>query len=334
MGPVSMLYPFKFHPIPVTRVWGGRTLADLDKPLPPGDTPVGESWEISDRDEAQSIVANGPLKDRTLHDLVASYGPSLLGTRAGTGAGTMRFPLLVKLLDARQRLSLQVHPPAAVAPRLNGEPKTEMWYILEADPSAHLIAGLEPGITRDRFEAAIRDETLEQCVHRFPVKSGDAIFIPSGRLHAIDAGLLIVEIQQNSDTTYRVYDWGRVGLDGQPRELHLSESLQSIDFDDTRPGLAEPVACPVGANRAELLVECEHFRVSRLELAEPWEDTCDGSSFQVVCGISHQPVRVVTAQGHDESVRRGEFLLLPADLGAYQLVPGGNRATVLTARLP
>ncbi len=329
-----MLYPFKFHPIPVTRVWGGRTLADLDKPLPPGDTPVGESWEISDRDEAQSIVANGPLKDRTLHDLVTRYGPSLLGTRAGTGTGTMRFPLLVKLLDARQRLSLQVHPPAAVAPRLNGEPKTEMWYILEADPSAHLIAGLEPGITRDRFEAAIRNETLEQCVHRFPVKSGDAIFIPSGRLHAIDAGLLIVEIQQNSDTTYRVYDWGRVGLDGQPRELHLSESLQSIDFDDTRPGLAEPVVCPAGANRAELLVECEHFRVSRLQLAEPWPDTCDGSSFQVVCGIGHEPVQVVTAQGHEESVRRGEFILLPADLGAYQLVPGGNRATVLTAKLP
>jgi mannose-6-phosphate isomerase len=171
------------------------------------------------------------------------------------------FPILVKWLDARERLSLQVHPPAAVATKLGGEPKTENWYVAEAGPEAAMIAGLKHGTTPEKFSAALNDGDLAPLVHRIPVKRGESLFVPSGRIHAIDAGLLILEIQQNSDTTYRVYDWGRVGLDGKPRTLHVAESLQCIDFEDF-----EPVVTPAGQTET-VLAECEHFRLRRVPLA-------------------------------------------------------------------
>jgi mannose-6-phosphate isomerase len=308
-----MLYPLKFKPILMERVWGGDALARYGKAVPPGKK-IGESWEISDRDEAQSIVANGPLAGQTLRHLIETLGASAVvgapfrARPAGESrpeGRSHRFPLLIKLLDCRERLSLQVHPPAAVAPQLGGEPKTEMWYILEAAPDAHLIAGLKRGATRQQFE---RDPA--SWVHRFPVRAGDSIYIPSGRVHAIDAGLLIVEIQQNSDTTYRVYDWDRVGLDGKPRPLHVAESLASIDFHDFEPS---PTPLPI---------ECEHFRVEKLTGA--FTGNCDGTSFHILAGIAGQ----LGVDG--ESVGVGEFVLLPAALGDYRVSGDGAvlRATV------
>ncbi len=248
----------RFAPIYQERVWGGRALADaLGRVLPAGH-PIGESWEIVDRPEAQSRVAGGPWQGRTLRELVERETVALLGPH---GDARKPFPILTKWLDARERLSLQVHPPAAVAKQLGGEPKTENWYVAEAAPGGALIAGLKRGVTREQFEAALREQKLEPLVHRFPVHRGDSLFVPSGRLHAIDAGLLILEIQQNSDTTYRVYDWGRVGLDGQPRKLHVAESLQCIDFTDI-----EPSAIPA-ANREAVLADCEHFKIHRVPLA-------------------------------------------------------------------
>src|SRR5258708_7162729 len=170
-----MLYPLKFTPILVERVWGGDALARYGKVIVPGQK-IGETWEISDRDEAQSVVANGSLQGQTLRQLVKTFGNQLLGSNC---SGASRFPLLIKLLDARERLSLQVHPPAAVASKLGGEPKTEMWYILEAAPDAHLIAGLKRGATREQFERA-----PASCIHSFSVRAGEAMFIPSGRVHA------------------------------------------------------------------------------------------------------------------------------------------------------
>lgn len=291
-----MLYPLKFKPHLVERVWGGHALARYGKALPPGK-PIGESWEVTDRDEAQSVVANGPLAGKTLRELLSV---ELLGTNC---RGAKRFPLLIKLLDARERLSLQVHPPAAVAATLGGEPKTEMWYILEATPDAHLIAGLRRGVTRAQFEAKPQD-----CVHRFPVQAGDAMLIPSGRLHAIDAGLLLVEIQQNSDTTYRVYDWGRVG-----RQLHVAESLASIDFNDFEPTLTP------------LPIRCEHFDVEKLEVAGNLTGRCDGSTFHVLASIAGN----VSVNG--EPLSAGQFVLLPAALGAYTLT---GRGALLRAYVP
>ncbi len=173
-----------------------------------------------------------------------------------------RFPILVKWLDCRERLSLQVHPPAEVAAELGGEPKTENWFIAQADPDAALLAGLKEGVTREGFERALRENRLEALVPRLPARAGDSLFVPSGRLHAIDGGNFILEIQQNSDTTYRVYDWGRVGLDGKPRELHVAESLRSIDFSDTEPELFHTAE----VDGELLLADSREFRLRRLQL--------------------------------------------------------------------
>ncbi len=232
-----MLYPFIFQPILKERIWGGRELERLyAKPLPPGK-PIGESWEISDRPGDASVIANGPLAGKTLRWLMENHAAEILGNAKPAAEG--RFPLLCKILDAREKLSLQVHPPADKAKKLKGEPKTEMWFITDAAPDASLYVGLKHGVTRAEFEKKISDGSVADCFHRIPVRAGDAMFLPSGRVHAIGDGLVIFEIQQNSDTTYRVFDWNRVGLDGKPRELHVAQSLASIDFNDFEPKLAD-----------------------------------------------------------------------------------------------
>lgn len=247
-----------FKPLYMERVWGGRGLAvHLERDLPEGQV-IGESWEIVDREDAQSVVASGAFAGQSLRELLSAHAEAILGPGAD---GARPFPILVKWLDCQERLSLQVHPPASIAPALGGEPKTENWYVAHGAPEASLIVGLKKGVTREQFEAALRDNSAEDCVHRFPVQSGDSILVESGRLHAIDGGNLILEIQQNSDTTYRVYDWGRVGLDGQLRQLHIEESLQSIDFEDFEP---EPLHRQTGE---QTLADCAEFRIRKFAWA-------------------------------------------------------------------
>jgi mannose-6-phosphate isomerase len=247
----------RFEPVYQERVWGGRALETaLGRTLPAG-APIGESWEIVDRTEAQSVVASGAGQGQTLRSVLAKHGAEIMGPAWPAGKP---FPILVKWLDCRERLSLQVHPPASVAGELGGEPKTENWYIADTAPDAELIVGLKRGVTREQFERAIADQTLEQCVHHFPVAIGDSILVHSGQVHAIDAGNLILEIQQNSDTTYRVYDWGRVGLDGRPRQLHVAQSLRSIDWNDFEPA---PVR---GAPTSGTIADCAEFSIRRVVL--------------------------------------------------------------------
>jgi mannose-6-phosphate isomerase len=247
----------RFQPLYQERVWGGRALESaLGRVLPAG-APIGESWEIVDRVEAQSVVASGTLAGQSLRSVLAKNAVAVMGP---AWPAEKPFPILVKWLDCRERLSLQVHPPAAVAAELKGEPKTENWYIAHTAPGAELIVGLKRGVTRASFEKAIVDNTVEQCVHHFNVAAGDSILVHSGQVHAIDAGNLILEIQQNSDTTYRVYDWGRVGLDGLPRQLHVAQSLRSIDWTDIEPA---PVR---GAPTSGVIAECAEFRIRRLVL--------------------------------------------------------------------
>ncbi len=247
----------RFEPLYQERVWGGRALEkSLGRKLPAGQ-PIGESWEIVDRPEAQSIVCSGALNAQSLRTVLTHHAADVMGPK---WPAAKPFPLLVKWLDCHERLSLQVHPPAAVAGELGGEPKTENWYIAETAPDAELIVGLKRDVTREQFERAIVAQTLEACVHRFSVAAGDSILVRSGQVHAIDAGNLILEIQQNSDTTYRVYDWGRVGLDGLPRQLHVPQSLRSIDWADFEPA---PVrAAPTSGT----IADCEAFRIRRLVL--------------------------------------------------------------------
>ena len=246
-----------FQPIYQERVWGGQALGEVFGRRLPGGQPIGESWEIVDRPEAQSVVAAGPLAGRTLRMLVAGQGPDLMGP---DWPQARPFPLLVKWLDCRERLSLQVHPPAAVAAELAGEAKTENWYIAESAHGAQLIVGLKAGVSRAQFEQALAAGTVEECVRRFPVAVGDSVLVRSGELHAIDGGSLILEIQQNSDTTYRVHDWGRTGLDGKPRALQIEQSLRAINWNAAE---AAPVRA---APTSGVIADCESFSIRRVVL--------------------------------------------------------------------
>jgi mannose-6-phosphate isomerase len=309
-----MLYPLLFKPIFQERIWGGRSLERLyGKPLPAGKT-IGESWEICDRPEAQSEVANGPLAGKTLHWLLENHGPNLLGSAQASGG---RFPLLVKILDAKDKLSLQVHPPASKAAQFNGEPKTEMWFIADAKPGAELYVGLRRGVTRADFESKIRSGSVAECFHRVPVRTGDTMFLPSGRVHAIGAGLVIFEIQQNSDTTFRVFDWNRVDAQGQPRQLHVSESLECIDFEDFEPGVVRGESLPSqnGAAR-QSLVRDPLFTAERIELSAGAAlglrlETC------AVVAVAAGTVRIEGSPG--ATLQPGQFALLPAALRSARL---------------
>lgn len=254
-GPIHS--PICFTPHYHARVWGGRKLqSHLGRTLP--DTqPYGESWELSDRDDCQSTVIAGPLAGTTLHELWQNHRREVFGD-ALMPHPSPRFPLLIKVLDCADDLSIQVHPPASIAPELGGEPKSEMWHFITADPGARLYAGLRRGVTRETFEQALADGQVADCVHAITPNAGDSLMVHSGRLHALGAGLLLFEVQQNSDTTYRVFDWNRAGLDGQPRALHVRESLRCIDFGDFEPELHS-------AAHGNPVAECEHFRVSRRE---------------------------------------------------------------------
>ena len=313
--PMELLQPIVFEPLPMERVWGGRRLETLlHKRLPPGSR-VGESWEIVDRTDAQSVVHDGPLHGRTLHELWTEFREPVFG--AGL-PDSKRFPLLFKLLDAQERLSVQVHPPASVAEQLGGEPKTEMWYIIDALLESDLYAGLRRGVTREDFVSALDEGRVAELIHHIPVKRGDAFFIPSGRIHAIGTGNLIFEVQQNSDTTYRVFDWNRLGLDGRPRALHVGESLQSIDFDDPEPGIVEP--------RGETVVECEFFRVEKWTLPGPRSAGTQGFAiFTVIAGR-------LECAGREFGM--GDFFLVPAALAACELTPLAEDTTVLRTTIP
>ena len=316
-----MLYPLTFQPIFKERVWGGRNLERLyGKALPPG-VPIGESWEISDRLNDVSLIANGPMAGKDLHWLVEHHRDELLGA---AGLHRNRFPLLIKLLDARDKLSLQVHPPAHRAAELGGEPKTEMWYIADAAPGAQLYVGLKRGVNRAVIEQKIQDGTVADCFHRFPVEAGDAMFLPSGRVHAIGAGLVIFEIQQNSDTTYRVFDWNRVGLDAKPRALHMEESLASIDFSDFEPALIPRAFSGEGSIKLRPLVQDAHFSVEAIRTTAATATTLKRRRMQIIACLKGA-LRVADNQ---ESVplKPGGFCLVPACLERVQVIAEGEAA--------
>jgi mannose-6-phosphate isomerase len=310
-----VLYPLVFQPIFKERIWGGRELERLfSKPLPAGKT-IGESWEIADRPGDASIVSNGPLAGKSLRWLMETYPREILGDARPAAKG--HFPILCKILDARDKLSLQVHPPAAKAAELRGEPKTEMWFIADAAPGAELYVGLKRGVNRAEFEQRIADGTVADCFHRVPVRAGDAMFLPSGRVHAIGAGLVIFEIQQNSDTTYRVFDWNRVGLDGKPRALHVAESLASIDFNDFEPPLVQGRFSTDGPSRSRPIVRDPLFNVDCLELKSGARVRLAGKKSQILAVVRGS----LAVQSGVESVMlaAGQFCLLPAELDKTEL---------------
>lgn len=325
------LYPMKFVPLYRERIWGGHALRDvLHRTLPETSAPIGEAWELADREDAQSVVANGELAGRTLGEITALYGRALLGRKI---AKLDRFPLLVKLIDAGERLSLQVHPDANACRILGkGEPKTEMWYVISSYPGAKILAGLSPRTTQLQLKDLIDKPSVESVLQVYPSMPGDAYYIPSGTLHAIGAGNLLLEIQQNSDTTYRISDWGRVGADGKPRELHLKEGLQSIDFTNRVSPRIVGAVDRVNYNRKfNVITQCPHFQVQDLRLVSPWcDDTAVQGSFHLVTAIN-APVRIARRIDAPEKLRidAGETALIPANLGAYRIEPERTGETVV-----
>ena len=319
----TLAQPLVFEPLFMERVWGGRKLEQIyHKKLPPGAR-IGESWELVDREEAQSVVHDGPLRGLTLHELWTGHRAVVFGENLGVDGE--RFPLLVKILDAQEKLSLQVHPPPAVAELLHGEPKTEMWYLAHAEAGAELYAGLAEPTDRAHFEEALHEGRAAELVHRLAVETGDTLFIPSGRIHAIGAGCLIVEIQQNSDTTYRVFDWNRVGLDGKPRTLHVDQSLQSTDFGDVRPSPQPPVSGAGG-----VMVDCPFFRV------EKW--TLEGNARLALENTGGRFAIFTCLEGEAEcagvAFKPGDFFLVPAGLTAAEVRPRTAGATLLRTTIP
>ncbi|MEO1857070.1 MAG: type I phosphomannose isomerase catalytic subunit [Rubritalea sp.] len=288
--------PLTFQPIYQQRVWGGRKLETIyDRQLPEPATPYGESWEISDRPEAQSVVTSGALAGKSLHQLWSEQRCEIFGDYSSDS-----FPLLIKILDAQADLSIQVHPPQHLAAELNGEPKTEIWYIAHAEPNAKIYVGLKMGTTRESFEAALNNGDPDKLVHAIEPQAGESIHIPSGRLHAIGAGLVIYEIQQNSDTTYRVFDWNRLGLDGAPRELHIRDSMQCIDFSDFEPTMDSP--------KGNTLAECAYYKVDKFQLSEGYSiNNPEEDKFSILTVVEGC---LKDCDGNTHSA--GSFLLNPA----------------------
>lgn len=341
---MSQLPLLRFRPLLKQYLWGGRRLAELGKPLGDGDD-YAESWEVVDHGPDQSVVTHGPLAGTTLHELVTSRGAELLGQHAPQ----TRFPLLFKFLDAQRKLSVQVHPNDAQAAQLQPPDlgKTEAWVVVDAEPGATLYAGLKRGFDRAALEGEIDRGTCDSCLHQLDVSPGDCVFLPAGTVHAIGAGLLIAEIQQSSDTTYRVFDWNRVGTDGKPRQLHVEQALAVIDFDRGPVDAQQPQ--PTDRTAWERLVECDKFIMDRATFSEGSQEagqdegqaataTTGGDNrfhlLAVLCG----DIRVTATNISDPEVRpedltRGDTLLVPSSTGEVQLEPDGD-AVVLDIYLP
>ncbi|MBL9172986.1 MAG: class I mannose-6-phosphate isomerase [Verrucomicrobiales bacterium] len=314
-------YPVTFEPQFKERVWGGCRLSELFGKSLPGTNPIGESWEITDRPEGVSVIRNGPWAGRTLRWLLEHHGAAVMGRPLSPGE---RFPWLIKILDARDDLSLQVHPPAHRAAALCGEPKTEMWYFAAVDPGSRIYVGLKPGVTRGEFEQRVADGSVADCFHVETPSRGDAMFVPSGRVHALGGGSVVFEVQQNSDTTYRVFDWNRKGLDGRPRELHLEPSLASIDFDDVCPGLIRSEWTSEAGALRRPLVRHDLFHIDewRSETAASIPEGRPPGSLGVLAVI-HGGIRLPAADDTLE-LGAGGFVLIPAAAAPLSLdvLPG------------
>ena len=320
-----MLYPLTFQPIFQERVWGGCNLESLfGKSLPAGKR-IGESWEISDRPEASSLIANGPLAGLSLRWLMEEHADELLGDVPDRNG---RFPWLAKLLDAEADLSVQVHPPTEIAPMLGGESKTEAWYIAHAAANARIIAGLPENMNRAAFTERLGQPGFADCLHELPAEANKALFIPSGRLHALGAGTVVFEIQENSDTTYRVYDWDRTGLDGQPRDLHVERALESIDFSDTTPTLTTP---KWETAKSHCLFRIAHqpgvFDLSLVRLEDSETLLCPGEGMRILA-VTHGTLNIHAGE-EPLTLKAGGFALLPASAEAAGL-EGANAQFLLT----
>ncbi len=323
---MNQLYPLRFEPILRRYLWGGRRLGTvLGKSLADGNN-YAESWEIVDHREDQSVVAGGPLAGCPLRELVTRYGVQLFGRHHPQE----QFPLLFKFLDSQKRLSVQVHPNDEQARRLDPPDlgKTEAWVVLAAEPGSKIYAGLKPGVDREQLRQHLEQGTCEQALHAFEPAVGDCLLILAGTVHALGEGLVTAEIQQASDTTFRLFDWNRVDANGHPRELHIEQSLQTIDF--SRGPIAPQLPQPADRPGVEQLIGCDKFVLNRWKLDRPATMGGDGR-FRLLAVIEGE--LGVTGDRLDSPLQMGDTLLIPAECGATLLNPQG-RAVFLEMYLP
>ena len=332
------MYPLRFEPIFQRYVWGGRRLGEVfNKPI--GEGAAAESWEVVDHGDAQSVVREGEFSGWTLSQLIAKFGNEVLGPElfASITSASLpdtlraRFPLLLKFLDANRNLSVQVHPDdqlgASLVPPDLG--KTEAWYVMHAEPGAKIFAGLKAGVSENEFRLAIERGDVESTLHQFTPEKGDCVFIPAGTIHAIGAGLLIAEIQQASNTTFRVYDWGRVGNDGVPRPLHVESSIEATDFK--LGPVAPQIPVPLGDTPWVRLVGCEKFEMSRAFMGEPFEMGGDGRCR--ILAVTQGSLRL-SGDPCTEPLKLADTVLLPACLGVTSVEPGNDGVELLEITIP
>ncbi|MEI7027241.1 type I phosphomannose isomerase catalytic subunit [Paenibacillus sp. y28] len=320
------LYPLLFKPEMKERVWGGRNLERFGLELPDGV--IGEGWTIADHANGTSTVVNGELAGWGLDRIRGQYGREVFGSKGYSEDASVRFPLLVKLLDCQDDLSIQVHPSDDYEKLPAGElGKTEMWYILDAKPGATIIYGLKPGVTRESLAEAMAEDRIMDSLQEVPVEAGDSFYIPAGTVHALRAGVLVAEIQQNSDTTYRLYDYNRPGLDGKPRELHIEDSLNVTAYEGA--GATMMKTHIDGPQQWLRLAASPYFVTEKGIVDGEWKLSTSPESFviHIICEGSGE----VVSGGRRVEVKAGDCLLIPASLGEYALE---GQMTVLRSYLP
>jgi mannose-6-phosphate isomerase len=329
-GPTpTALYPLRFEPIYQYRLWGGRRLSNLLTAALPGDGPIGEAWVLSDRDDHASRVVDGPLKGQTLGQLMEQFPEQMLGELA---APFSRFPLLLKFLDVRELLSLQVHPADDRKDLLPaGETgKTEAWVVLEAGAKSRIYAGLKPGTTIDDLQRAVASGVAADSVASFVPKQGDGVLVPAGTVHSL-GDVVVFEIQENSDVTFRLDDWGHVdSRTGRPRALQVDQALSAIDVSQGAVKPVSPVVEETAPVERELLFDCDYFRLWRLRGQSPFAVGAAGTPRVLVC---IEGTGRLEHGGETYAVGNGDVLLIPATVGACTFRPSGP-VTVLEAALP
>lgn len=323
-----MIYPFRFEPNLHSVVWGGHRLTAY-KGLPPSNEPIGESWEVSAVPSSTSIIANGQLAGRDIVSVINEHPSEILG-RAVCEQYHGQLPLLVKFIDAQKDLSIQVHPNDAMAQREHGKMgKSEMWYILDAQPDSFLYAGFNKQITPEEYKAHIKNNTITEVLAKHTVKPGDVFYLPAGRVHAIGAGILLAEVQQSSDVTYRIYDYNRPGLDGKPRELHTELAAKALDFkvlDDYRTDYPDRV------NRANLVIDSPYFTIRVTESTGPFHRNLLKYDSFVICMCMEGDCRIrVRETGDTIDLPHGNSTLIPAVMADYDIIPIGGKSKTLEA---
>lgn len=323
-----MIKPLFFQPIYKETIWGGTGLKEcFNREEAPSDS-VGESWEIAGHSNGNSVISNGTYKGITLQDLLLKNPVELLGA---SFKDCTKFPLLIKIIDANQKLSLQVHPDDVYAgEHENGElGKTEMWYILQAKEGSKLVVGAKDGVDKSRFEKALKEGALEPCIKEIEVKAGDVINIPAGMLHAIGEGIMLVEVQQNSDTTYRVYDWNRVGVDGKPRQLHIEQALDVIDFHRV-PRLLKGYRRENQGYDLTYYIANEYFAVEKLCVHGDFKEDTKGEKFYLYTCIEGHG-EIISDGSHKDEFDEGQSFMIPASAGEYVIV---GDATLIRSYVP